>query len=115
LLTNDPGSVGPFTPGTLAIDTPPIGDVERQAVASLRGYAHQVAAAALAWLDVDENGRIYLEVAEDYATVAQQSLDATQVKDTAGRIRKTVERNVARQQATRLPNACSPVGTCSTP
>lgn len=73
-----------FTPGASTIDTPPIGDVERQAVASLKGYAYQVAAAALAWLDVDETGRIYLEVAEDYATVAQQSLDATQVKDTAG-------------------------------
>jgi hypothetical protein len=83
-LTNDPNSPGPFTPGASAIDTPPVGDVERQAVASLRGYAYHVAAAALAWLDVDENGRIYLEVAEDYATVAQQSLDATQVKDTAG-------------------------------
>jgi hypothetical protein len=83
-LTNDPNSAGPFTPGASAVDAPPIGDAERQAVASLRGYAYQVAAAALAWLDVDENGRIYLEVAEDYATVAQQSLDATQVKDTAG-------------------------------
>jgi hypothetical protein len=84
LLTNDPNLAGPFTPGASPTDTPPIGDVERQAVASLRGYAYQVAAAALAWLDVDESGRIYLEVAEDYATVAQQSLDATQVKDTAG-------------------------------
>jgi hypothetical protein len=57
--------------------------VERQAVASLRGYAYQVAAAALAWLDVDDGGKVYLEVAEDYATVAQHSLDAVQVKDTA--------------------------------
>ena len=81
-MANDPNSAGPFTPGTSAIDTPPVGDVERQAVASLRGYAYQVAAAALAWLDVHDNGRIYLEVAEDYATVAQQALDATQVKDT---------------------------------
>jgi hypothetical protein len=84
LLTDDSNSAGPFTPGASAIDKPPIGDVEREAVASLRGYAYQVAAAALAWLDVDENTRIYLEVAEDYATVAQRSLDATQVKDTAG-------------------------------
>jgi hypothetical protein len=72
---------GPFTPGA-SIDTPPAGDVERQAVASLRGYAYQVAAAALAWLDVDDSGKVYLEVAEDYATVAQHSLDAVQVKDT---------------------------------
>ena len=57
--------------------------MERQAVASLRGYAYQVAAAALAWFDLDASGRLYLEVAEDYATVAQQSLDAVQVKDTA--------------------------------
>jgi len=62
---------------------PAAGDVERQAVASLRGYAYQVAAAALAWLDLDNNGKVYLEVAEDYATVAQHSLDAVQVKDTA--------------------------------
>jgi len=37
----------PFTPGPTA-NTLPAGDVERQAVASLRGYAYQVAAAALA-------------------------------------------------------------------
>ena len=72
---------GAFTPGA-SVDTPPSGDMERQAVASLRGYAYQVAAAALAWLDLDSSGRIYLEVAEDYATVARQALDAVQVKDT---------------------------------
>jgi hypothetical protein len=38
----------------------------------------------LAWLDLDESGKLYLEVAEDYATVAEQSLNAVQVKDTAG-------------------------------
>ncbi|WLC19331.1 ATP-binding protein [Bradyrhizobium diazoefficiens] len=71
-----------FTPGASA-DAAPAGDVERQAIASLRGYAYQVAAAALAWLDIDADARVYLEVAEDYATVAQNSLDAVQVKDTA--------------------------------
>jgi hypothetical protein len=81
-VTIDFSTVGPFTPGA-SIDTPPVGDVERQAVASLRGYAYQVTAAALAWLDLDNGGRVYLEVAEDYATVAQQSIDAVQVKDTA--------------------------------
>jgi hypothetical protein len=70
-------------PGTF-IDAPPVGEVERQAVASLRGYAYQVAVAALAWLDLSANGKLFLEVAEDYATVAQQSLDAVQVKDRAG-------------------------------
>jgi len=72
----------PFTPGA-SIDSTPTGEVERQAVASLRGYAYQVAAAALAWLDLDARGKVYLEVAEDYAIVARHSLDAVQVKDTA--------------------------------
>ena len=55
----------PFTPGT-SVDSTPIGEAERQAVASLRGYAYQVAAAALAWLDLDANGKVYLEVAKVY-------------------------------------------------
>ena len=57
-------------------------DTRRQAVDSLRGYAYQITAAALAWLDIEENGRIYLEVAEDYAIVADDALKAVQVKDT---------------------------------
>jgi hypothetical protein len=40
LLSSDPSTVGPFIPGA-SIDTPPVGDVERQAVALLRGYAYQ--------------------------------------------------------------------------
>ena len=60
----------------------PQGDTARQAVDSLRGYAYQVLATALAWLDIDEHGRLFLEVAEDYAIVAEQALDAVQVKDT---------------------------------
>ena len=81
-MTSDPSTANLFTPG-VSIDTPPVGDVERQAVASLRGYAYQVAAAALAWIDLDHSGKVYLEVAEDYATLAEQSLGAVQVKDTA--------------------------------
>lgn len=72
-----------FTPGQ-SPDDPPAGDVEREAVASLKGYAYQVVVATLAWLDLDERGKLYLEVAEDYATVAEKSLNAVQVKDTAG-------------------------------
>ena len=60
----------------------PKGDVARQAVDSLRGYAYQALAAALAWLDIDEHSRLYLEVAEDYAIIAEQALSAVQVKDT---------------------------------
>ncbi|MEQ4185425.1 AAA family ATPase [Pseudomonas amygdali] len=60
----------------------PQADTARQAVDSLRGYAYQVTAAALAWLDVSEQARIFLEVAEDYATMANNVLKAVQVKDT---------------------------------
>lgn len=60
----------------------PQSDAARQAVDSLRGYAYQVTAAALAWLDLEDNGKLYLEVAEDYAVAANNALEAVQVKDT---------------------------------
>ena len=60
----------------------PKADVARQAVDSLRGYAYQALAAALAWLDIDEHSRLYLEVAEDYAIIAEHVLRVVQVKDT---------------------------------
>ena len=60
----------------------PQADIARHAVDSLRGYAYQVTAAALAWLDIGEHARIFLEVAEDYATIANDALRAVQVKDT---------------------------------
>jgi hypothetical protein len=81
-LANDETNPGPFTPGA-ALDAPPAGDVERQAVASLGGYAYQVAVGALAWIDLDDQGRLYLEIAEDYAIVARGALNAVQVKKTA--------------------------------
>ncbi|TXN40810.1 ATP-binding protein [Methylobacterium sp. WL30] len=71
-----------FTPGNLS-DLVPQGDAERQAVDSLRGYAYQVLASAVAWIDIGENSQIFLEVAEDYAVVAEQVLNGVQVKDTA--------------------------------
>ena len=70
-----------FNAGTAA-GIVPEGDAARQAVDSLRGYAYQVLAASLAWLDIGEGSRLFLEVAEDYATVSKQALDAVQVKDT---------------------------------
>jgi hypothetical protein len=56
---------------------------ERQASDSLRGYAYQVALTALAWIDLGEKSRLYLKVAEDYATVSGDVLNAVQIKDTA--------------------------------
>jgi hypothetical protein len=72
-----------FTPGP-SFDGAPSGDAERQAIDSLRGYAYQIAASTAAWLDLDNTARLYLEVAEDYATVAADSLKTVQVKDTKG-------------------------------
>lgn len=69
-----------FTSGTDGLI--PQGDVARQAVDSLRGYAYQVTVAALAWLDIEATSRIFLEVAEDYAVVAKDAIEAVQVKDT---------------------------------
>ncbi|MEW6437414.1 MAG: hypothetical protein AB1508_09660 [Pseudomonadota bacterium] len=71
----------PFNAG-LDVDLVPEADAARQAVSSLRGYVYQVLAAALAWLDIADNGRIFLEVAEDYAIIANGALTAVQVKDT---------------------------------
>lgn len=71
----------PFTPGHLH-DLVPEGDAARQAVDSLRGYTYQLLASALAWVDLEERDRLYMEVAEDYAIMAQ-GLSAVQVKDTA--------------------------------
>ena len=62
----------------------PKADSARQGVDALRGYIYQALAAAVAWVDIDDEGRLYLEVAEDYATVANQALEAVQVKDTGG-------------------------------
>ncbi|WP_235907831.1 hypothetical protein [Siccirubricoccus phaeus] len=63
-----------------------VGDKAREAVSALRGYAYQVYAAALAWLDVADDEELHLEVAEDFASVAREALRATQVKDTPGTV-----------------------------
>lgn len=78
----DPSNSGLFTPGP-TFDSAPAGDAQRQAIDALRGYVYQIAASALAWLDLDANTKLYLEVAEDYAITAEAALKAVQVKDTA--------------------------------
>ena len=54
----------------------------RQAFDAIRGYEYQILAATLAWVDLDQDGLLYLEVAEDYATAVGPALEAVQVKDT---------------------------------
>ena len=61
---------------------PPRGDPAREAIHAIRGYEYQVLAAALAWIDIDEEGFLYLEVAEDYAEIVDSAIKAVQVKDT---------------------------------
>jgi hypothetical protein len=73
----------PFLPSTSNI---PQADPAGQAVASLKGYAYQIYASALAWLSLGDNEALYLEVAQDYAIAAKQALKAVQVKDTQARI-----------------------------
>ena len=58
------------------------GDLARQAVAALRGYAFQLYGSVLAWLELKEGEDLFLEVAEDYAIVAQDALKAVQAKET---------------------------------
>ena len=74
----------PSFPSRGTFDTLPSSDVARQAVDSLRGYAYQALVTALAWLDIDENTKLLLEVAEDYAKISTRALQAVQVKDTRG-------------------------------
>ena len=63
---------------------PPNADSARQAINAIRGYEYQILAAALEWIDLQENGLIYLEVAEDYARVINGEIEAVQVKETRG-------------------------------
>lgn len=64
----------------------PQGDPAGQAVASLKGYAYQIYASALAWLDLGGDEALFLEVAQDYATAANDALAAVQVKETQANI-----------------------------
>jgi hypothetical protein len=64
----------------------PSGDPAAQAIASLRGYAYQLYASGLAWLDLRQGEELYLEVAQDYAVAAGDALRAVQVKDTSAKV-----------------------------
>jgi hypothetical protein len=64
----------------------PKGDPAAQAVASLHGYAYQLYASGLAWLDLKPQEILYLEVAKDYAVAAGNALDAVEVKNTSASV-----------------------------
>lgn len=71
-----------FSAGPRLRDTPD-GDPRRQAVDSLRGYAYQLYVSALAWVGLKSGQVLFLEVAEDYAVIADGAIKGVQVKDTA--------------------------------
>ena len=64
----------------------PLGDPSREAINSLRGYVYQMYQSALAWTELEDDEFLYLEVAEDFALVAKEALEAVQVKETAGQV-----------------------------
>jgi hypothetical protein len=81
----------PITPSPAG----PQGDPAGQAAASLRGYAYQLYASAVAWLKLSDDEELYLEVAQDYAVAARDALAAVQVKDTEATV--TIVSEGARQ------------------
>ncbi|WP_163228999.1 hypothetical protein [Caulobacter rhizosphaerae] len=52
----------------------------RQAIASLVGYVHQLITTVAAWMRLGPDDCLLVEVAEDYAVLAQAALTMTQVK-----------------------------------
>jgi hypothetical protein len=75
----------PFNQGPRLPDAPS-GDPAAHAIASLRGYAYQLYASALAWLDLKPGEELHLEVAQDYSVTASKALRAVQVKDTSANV-----------------------------
>jgi hypothetical protein len=68
-------------------ENPPlVNDPAREAAASMRGYWTQVWRSVLAWIDLDDNERLYLEGAEDIDRVRGLAAETIQVKDVKGNI-----------------------------
>ncbi len=59
------------------------GDDARQAIDAIRGYAYQIYASALAWLQLQKDEILHLEIAEDFAVSSADEIVATQSKATA--------------------------------
>lgn len=68
--------------GSTAITAIPKGDKAREAVDALKGYVYQIYQSALAWIELETEEFLFLEVAEDYAIVAHDALTGVQVKET---------------------------------
>jgi len=68
--------------GSMAITPIPKGDKAREAIDALKGYVYQIYQSALAWIELEPEEFLFLEVAEDYAILAADALNAVQVKGT---------------------------------
>ena len=62
------------------------GDAAREAIDALRGYVYQLYQSALALLELEPEEFLFLEVAEDFAIVAGDALNAVQVKETKNNV-----------------------------
>lgn len=63
--------------------TIPRGNEAREAIDALKGYVYQIYQSALAWIELKPEEFLFLEVAEDYAVIAADALNAVQIKETA--------------------------------
>ena len=61
-------------------------DPKRQANDALRGYVYQIWHSVHAWISLDEDEILYLEGAEDFDQVSDDTATAVQVKDTQHKI-----------------------------
>lgn len=99
-----------FNPG-ITDHAVPESDSSSQAVDSLRGYAYQAIAATLAWINLSDRELLFLEVAEDYAIVADHAIRATQVKDTGRSESVTLNNKNIRTAITSLSISLSEIPT----
>jgi hypothetical protein len=68
--------------GVMATVLIPKGDPAREAIDALKGYVYQMYQSALAWIELEPEEFLFLEVTEDYAVAAAGALNAVQVKET---------------------------------
>ncbi len=75
------------TPNVEHSRSPPLaGDAARQAMDSMAGYDYQILRTVEAWLQLDVDGKIYIECAEDYDVMSPEGASATQVKNSPANI-----------------------------
>jgi hypothetical protein len=65
---------------------PLVTDPAREAAASMRRYWTQVWRSVLAWIDLGDTDRLYLEGAEDIDRISSLDAETIQVKDVKGNI-----------------------------